>query len=94
MIKNLRIENFIIVKKTELEFGRGLQVLSGETGAGKSIIVGAIDLILGGALKPGMLFDESKPAILEIAFDLDDSNQEFLNLLKNMKLKLQRVKFL
>ncbi|MCF7793454.1 MAG: DNA repair protein RecN [Candidatus Cloacimonetes bacterium] len=86
MIRSLRIENFIIVKKTELEFGKGLQVLSGETGAGKSIIVGAIDLILGGSLKPGMLFDESKPAMLEIAFDLDDFNREFLNLLKKYEI--------
>ncbi len=86
MIRNLRIENFIIVKKTELEFGKGLQVLSGETGAGKSIIVGAIDLILGGSLKPGMLFNESKPAILEIAFDVDDSNQDFLTLLKKYEI--------
>lgn len=82
MIKSLSIENFIIVRNIELEFEKGLQVLSGETGAGKSIIVGAIDLILGGNLKPGMLFDESKPARLEIAFDRDDSNLEFVNLLK------------
>lgn len=82
MIKSLRIENFVIVKKIELDFDRGLQVLSGETGAGKSIIVGAIDLILGGSLRPGILFDESKPAILEITFDLDESNREFWNLLK------------
>ena len=47
MIKSLSVENFIIVENLNLEFGIGLQVLTGETGAGKSIIVGAVNLILG-----------------------------------------------
>ncbi len=86
MIRNLLIENFIIVKKLDLEFDNGLQVLSGETGAGKSIIVGAIDLILGGSLVSGMLFDEAKPARLETAFDLDTNNRQFIKLLEKYEI--------
>ncbi|MDO9577515.1 MAG: DNA repair protein RecN [Candidatus Cloacimonadales bacterium] len=88
MIKNLKIENFIIVKKLNLEFERGLQVLSGETGAGKSIIVGAIDLVLGGSLQPGMLFDENKPAYVEVVFDIDESNKSFLQMLHEYEVDL------
>lgn len=88
MIKNLKIENFIIVKKLNLEFERGLQVLSGETGAGKSIIVGAIDLVLGGSLQPGMLFDENKPAYVEVVFDIDESNKPFLQMLHEYEVDL------
>jgi DNA repair protein RecN (Recombination protein N) len=88
MIKNLNIENFIIVKKLNLEFDRGLQVLSGETGAGKSIIVGAIDLVLGGALRPGMLFDASKSSYVEAVFDIYSKNKDFLQLLKNYEIDL------
>ena len=93
MLTNLKIENFIIVEKLNLDFGCGLQVLSGETGAGKSIIVGAIDLVLGGALQPGMLFDENKPAFLEIAFEPDDHNQALQELLQKYEIEGEEVFF-
>lgn len=82
MIKNLLIENFIIVRKTELQFTEGLQVLTGETGAGKSVIAGAIDLVLGGKIKTEILFNEELPAKLEIEFTIDNSKVEFVKILK------------
>ncbi len=48
MLQSLRIQNFALIDELELEFGAGLNVLTGETGAGKSIILDAIDLVLGG----------------------------------------------
>ena len=48
MIESLRIENVAIVEEAELEFGPGLNVLTGETGAGKSIVLGALSLLAGG----------------------------------------------
>ena len=62
MITNLSIKNFVIVKELNLKFEDGLQILTGETGTGKSIIVGAINVIFGGAIHAGMLFDETNPA--------------------------------
>ena len=59
MIKGLSVENFIIVKNLNLEFENGLQVLTGETGAGKSIIVGAINLIFGSDIHTGMQMNDS-----------------------------------
>ncbi|MCK4654713.1 MAG: DNA repair protein RecN [Candidatus Cloacimonetes bacterium] len=82
MIKSLKLDNFIIVEKLQLDFNIGLQVLTGETGAGKSIIVGAINVILGSPILPGMLFDELNPAYLEVTFDIDKDNKPFLELLQ------------
>ncbi|MDP8269029.1 MAG: DNA repair protein RecN [Candidatus Tenebribacter davisii] len=82
MIKNLNVENFIIVDKLDLEFSNGLQVLTGETGAGKSIIVGAINLILGSDIHNGMLLDDSLPAKLEAVFEIDKDNKQLSELLK------------
>ena len=47
MIKSLHIENIAVIEKTDIDFGTGLNVLTGETGAGKSIIIDAINAILG-----------------------------------------------
>ncbi len=81
MIKSLSLKNFIIVRNLELDFEDGLQVLTGETGAGKSIIVGAIDVILGGKVRSGMVFDEEKSATLEVVFSIEKANKKFLELL-------------
>ena len=48
LIESLRIENWVIVDEAELEFGPGLNVLTGETGTGKSIVLGALALLAGG----------------------------------------------
>ncbi len=83
MIKSLTVENFVIVENLNLEFGSGLQVLTGETGAGKSIIVGAINLILGSDIHAGMLLNESLPAKLEAVFEIDNKNRKLIKLFKN-----------
>lgn len=89
MITNLRIENFVLVQHLALDFSSGLQVLTGETGAGKSLIVGAIDLIFGGSPKPGSLFDETKPAVLEGTFVVDDRNPALLELIGKHDIQLE-----
>ena len=47
MLQNLHVKNLALIDETEVEFGPGLNILSGETGAGKSIIIGSINLALG-----------------------------------------------
>ena len=46
MLQNLHVKNLALIDETEVEFGPGLNILSGETGAGKSIIIGSINLAL------------------------------------------------
>ena len=47
MLLRLKISNYALISETEIEFGDGLTVITGETGAGKSILMGALSLILG-----------------------------------------------
>jgi len=88
MITNLDLKNFIIVENLNVVFSEGLQILSGETGAGKSIIVGAIDLIFGGEQRPGMLLDESKPATLDLTLIYDESNSLLVDLVKKFDIDI------
>ena len=48
MLLNLHVKNLALIEETEVNFGQGLNILSGETGAGKSIIIGSVNLALGG----------------------------------------------
>ncbi len=68
MIETLRIENVAIVERAELEFGPGLNVLTGETGAGKSIVLGALALLAGGRASAGLLREGAETATVEALF--------------------------
>jgi DNA repair protein RecN (Recombination protein N) len=72
MLLSLRIQNFTLIDELELEFGRGLNVLTGETGAGKSIILDAIDLVLGGKATPRMIRSGMAKATIEGTFAVTD----------------------
>src|SRR5579884_3115108 len=71
MLIELRIRNFAVIKEAVLEFGAGLNVLSGETGAGKTIIMSALGLLLGIRASPDMIRAEAKEAVVEGLFELE-----------------------
>ncbi|HUO05804.1 MAG TPA: DNA repair protein RecN [Candidatus Binataceae bacterium] len=71
MLLELRIRNFAVLEEAHLEFGPGLNVLSGETGAGKTIILSALGLLLGSRASPDMIRAGSKEAIVEGRFELE-----------------------
>ena len=73
MLKTLRIHNFALVDKLEVDFASGLNILTGETGAGKSIIVGAINLILGERANQEMVRSGASSATIEGDFWLDNN---------------------
>ena len=68
MLSVLRIENFALIDRLELSFGDGLNVLTGETGAGKSIILDAIDAVLGGKVSSRLVRTGTNRAIVEATF--------------------------
>ncbi len=68
MIETLRIQNVAIVEEAELEFGPGLNVLTGETGAGKSIVLGALVLLAGARAASGSVREGSDAAVVEAIF--------------------------
>ena len=55
MLQNLYVKNLALIDETEVEFGEGLNILTGETGAGKSILLGSVTLALGGKYNAQML---------------------------------------
>jgi len=68
VIESLRIQDWVIVAETELEFGPGLNVLTGETGTGKSIVLGALSLLAGGRAQPDAVRTGAERAVLEAVF--------------------------
>ena len=70
MLLNLIINNFAIIDRLEVEFGEGFNVLTGETGAGKSIIMGAVGLLLGDRASPDLVRSGAEEATVEALFDV------------------------
>lgn len=70
MLTELRIENFAIIDKLALDFGAGLIIFTGETGAGKSIIMDALDMLLGGRTDAGSIRADAERATVEGLFKL------------------------
>ena len=73
MLLWLRIENFALIDQLDLEFGPGLNVLTGETGAGKSIILDAIDAALGGKISSRVIRTGTNRSLVEATFTLSPS---------------------
>src|SRR5579862_3484219 len=73
MLEEIRISNFAIIDHLELGFGKGLNVITGETGAGKSIIVDAVELLLGGKTDTSMVRSGAEKAVIEGTFSLNHS---------------------
>src|SRR5574341_1781432 len=71
MLKELNIKNFAIIDQLRVEFGPGLNVFTGETGAGKSIVVDALNLALGERASTDLIRTGSPEAVVEAAFELN-----------------------
>ena len=70
MLNNLYINNYALIEKLEIEFHHGFSVITGETGAGKSILLGALALILGKRADTSVLFNQNVKCIVEGQFDI------------------------
>ena len=70
MLQNLYIKNYALIDKINLSFDKGLTIITGETGAGKSILLGGLELIRGKRAQQGLLKDASQKSIVEATFDI------------------------
>lgn len=74
MLKRLTIKNYALIDALDISFEEGLNILTGETGAGKSIILGALSLLLGAKSDPSVMKDSSSNCIVEGEFDISSSD--------------------
>ncbi len=80
MLNRLYVRNYALIKELKLDFDRGLTIITGETGAGKSIILGALGLILGNRADSAALFNKSEKCIVEGSFAVRDKMTQFFEL--------------
>ena len=71
MLTNLKIKNFAIIEDLEVEFSDGMTCITGETGAGKSILLGGLSLVLGKRADLSSMFDSSRKCIVEATFQIN-----------------------
>lgn len=74
MLQKLSIRNYALIDSLDIEFDKGLNIITGETGAGKSIILGALSLILGQRAESKYFFNQDKKCVIEGSFVLADEN--------------------
>ena len=75
MLQSLHVKNLALIDETEVTFGGGLNILTGETGAGKSIIIGSINLALGAKADKEMIRSGAEYALVELVFTVEDPAQ-------------------
>ncbi len=92
MLQKLTIENYVLIDHLEIEFHQGLSVITGETGAGKSILLGALSLIVGQRADSGVLWDTARKCIVEGTFLIRDYSLE--NFFKNNELDFDETAIL
>ncbi|NLX03119.1 MAG: DNA repair protein RecN [Syntrophomonadaceae bacterium] len=83
MLQEIYISNFVLIDELRIEFSNGLNVLSGETGAGKSIIIDALGLIMGERVRNDWIRDTSRKAIAEAVFILSPGSEGLYFLIDN-----------
>ena len=81
MLINVNVKNLALIKEADIYFDEGLNILTGETGAGKSIIIGSILIALGGKITKDMVRDDKKEALAEIVFEI--KNKKIIEKLKD-----------
>lgn len=72
MIKSLHISNYALISELDIDFAPGFNIITGETGAGKSIILGALSLLLGGRADLKAVRDAGRKSVIEAVFDIAD----------------------
>ncbi len=71
MLQHLSVENYALINKLDISFDKGFSAITGETGAGKSILLGALSLILGNRADTGVLYDAQKKCVVEGTFRIE-----------------------
>jgi len=75
MLLDLQVKNLALIEKAAVSFSEGLNILTGETGAGKSIIIGSVNMALGGKASKDMIRQGADYALVELVFSVDEEEK-------------------
>lgn len=89
MLNYLRIQNFALIEQTDVQWSKGLTVITGETGAGKSILLGALGLTLGDRTDVNSLLDKTQKCVIEAHFNIESYNLE--SFFENNQLDYEKI---
>ena len=78
MLLDLHVKNLALIEKAEITLDDGLNILTGETGAGKSIIIGSVNIALGGKVPKDIIRQGAEYAYIELVFSVDDPEKRKL----------------
>ncbi|MBE5832701.1 MAG: DNA repair protein RecN [Butyrivibrio sp.] len=78
MLYSLHVKNLALIKEQEIDFTKGLNILTGETGAGKSVVIGSVNLALGSKADAGLIRTGEEYALVELVFGLESDLQKKL----------------
>ncbi|MFT4566833.1 MAG: DNA repair protein RecN (Recombination protein N) [Saprospiraceae bacterium] len=92
MLRSLYVQNYAIIDEVEMLFGPGFNVITGETGAGKSILLGALNLIRGGRADTKVLYDQDKKCIVEAIFIIKPEVLKKIELIDGLDINVTEVK--
>ena len=87
MLQSLRVNNFALMEELEVTFGEGLNILTGETGAGKSILLGSIQMVLGAKTSKDVIRNGAESAYVEVAFE--DCGEAVLEELRRQEVSVE-----
>ena len=76
MLTRLQVRNYVLIDSLDVEFPEGLIIITGQTGAGKSILLGALSLVMGAKADAGMISDGADNCVVEAEFDVDPSDAQ------------------
>ena len=74
MLKSLHVKNYVLIDSLDIDFPEGLVIVTGQTGAGKSIMTGALAMVCGAKADPAVIGDGAENCVVEAVFDMGDSD--------------------
>lgn len=89
MLVSLHVKNLALIEETEVEFGEGLNILTGETGAGKSILIGSVNLALGARFDKDMLRQGAESALVELLFSCPPQERALREKLQELEIPME-----
>ena len=87
MLKNIHVKNFALIDEVEIDLASGLNILTGETGAGKSLIIDAVNFALGQRVSKDVVREDTEYALVELVFECE--NEDILNRLKEYDIEVE-----